>query len=37
METFWTIVSFAFVIGLFALPFVLLALLWRAAGRQRSA
>jgi hypothetical protein len=37
METFWTLVAFAVVIGLGALPFVLLALLWRASGRKRTA
>jgi hypothetical protein len=37
METFWTLVSFAVIIGLGALPFVLLALLWRASGRKRAA
>jgi hypothetical protein len=37
METFWTIVSYAVLIGLFALPLALIALLWRAAGRQRTA
>jgi hypothetical protein len=37
METLWAIVAFAFVIGLFALPFALLTLLWRAAGRPRGA
>jgi hypothetical protein len=37
METFWTIVTYAVLIGLFTLPFALLALLWREAGRQRTA
>jgi hypothetical protein len=37
METLWAIVAFAWVVGLLALPFVLLALLWRAAGRPRPA
>lgn len=36
METFWTIVSIAFVIGLFTFPLVLLALLWRATTHART-
>lgn len=32
METLWTVVTFAFVIGLGALPFVLAGLVWRASG-----
>jgi hypothetical protein len=37
METLWSIVAFAFVIGLLTLPFVLLGFLWRAAARPRRA
>lgn len=37
METFWTIVAYAVLIGLGTLPFALLGLLWRAAGQRRTA
>jgi hypothetical protein len=37
IENFWAIVAYAVLIGVFALPFAVLALLWRAAGRQRTA
>jgi hypothetical protein len=33
METFWTVVVYVVLIGLATLPFVVLALLLRAAGR----
>lgn len=38
MEMFWTVVAYTVLSGVFVvLPFLLLALLWRAAGRQRTA
>lgn len=37
METFWTVVTLAVFIGLTALPFAVLALLWHAAGPKRAA
>ena len=32
METFWTVVVYVVLIGLFTLPFAVIALLWRASG-----
>jgi hypothetical protein len=37
METFFTLVTFAVLIGLGAVPLALLALLWRASGGRRAA